>query len=100
MTAWLLTSAEKWKKTPEVRRGEIRNWLSLNGIEPRHVPIDCDVIIRENSDGIWVIDFEHLRLTDAGTAQPDPADPDRVWAEPRTMPLYLDPPLYWLTECE
>lgn len=98
MAAWIVTNADLWKKTPEVRRGEIRAWLRMHGIDSTRVPLDSEILIHENSEGIWVIDFMEYRTDDLGRILVDPDEPDQAYVQERTVPVDLDPPLYWLTE--
>jgi hypothetical protein len=97
MTTWIVTNGTLWKQTPELRRGEIRGWLGLNGVNANLVPADSEVIIRENSDGIWVIDFEEYRTNAEGHVLLDPENPAEAYVQARTVPMDMDPPLYLLT---
>jgi hypothetical protein len=98
MTAWIVTNRELWRKTPELRRGEIRGWLKMNGIDPTKVPLESEILVHENSEGFWVIDFEEYRTDERGRILIDPSEPDKGYVQARTVPMDVDPPLYLLTE--
>lgn len=98
MTAWIVTNGELWRKTPELRRSEIRGWLTVNGIDVNRVPSHSEVTVRENSEGIWVIDFEQYQVDNRGRVLLDGKREARIQA--RTVPVQLDPPLYLLTEIQ
>jgi hypothetical protein len=97
---WLASSGETWKRLPEIRREELRNWLRMNGVDPYHVPVDSDVTVREISPGTWVIDYEAHVLTEDGRVQVSPTDPDDVYVQAKTTPLEINPPMYLLTPVE
>lgn len=97
MTEWIVSTAEAWKKMPELRRSAICRWLEMNGVNPNRVPTDSEVVVRENSDGIWVIDFDEYLVDERGRVQTDPDDPEQVRMTARTVPMDIDLPLYLMS---
>lgn len=96
--AWIVTDGALWKKTPEIRRSEIRAWLSMHGIEATRIPMDSEILVHEDPDGVWIITFEEFRTDARGRIMSDPDDRDQAYVRLRSVPVDLDPPLYWLTE--
>lgn len=96
MTEWIVTDGELWKKTPELRRSEIRCWLTMNGINPNRVPVGGEVVVRENSDGVWVIDFDEYLTDERGRILLDPNHPEQAQLTARTVPMEIDLPLYFM----
>lgn len=97
MTTWIVSTGEAWKKMPELRRSAIRHWLSMNGVNPNRVPVDCEVVVRENSDGIWVIDFDEYLTDENGRIRFDPNHPEQAHLATRTVPMDIDLPLYLMS---
>jgi len=97
MTEWIVTNEEHWRKTPYGRRYEVHNWLQLNGIKPSLVPLDSEIVVRENSDGIWVIDFEEYRTDSRGRIRFDSGSPSNAERQARTVVMEIDPPLYLMS---
>lgn len=90
--SWLVTDGMLWRKLTEIRRGEIRAWLRMNGIDPCTVPVDGTVVVAE-VDGVWLIRYEEFRTAEAGTGS---GDDEGVYAHECRAPLTIDPPMHWL----
>jgi hypothetical protein len=71
----------------------------MNGISAVDVPADSTVALAE-TDGAWEIWFEQFQRWDNGMIMTDPAEPDEAFVRECTVPLQIDPPMYWLTEAE
>lgn len=95
-TAWVVTDPKIWDQILDVRKYEIRLWLTLNEISPRNIPIESTVYVTENPDGEWEIHYEAYLRTEDGRIQVDPDNPKEAFVEDRISPMLFDPPMHWL----
>ncbi|MFJ1650069.1 hypothetical protein ACIOC2_01375 [Streptomyces sp. NPDC088337] len=81
------------KPPADSRRAAVCDWLTANGINPNHVPVDSDLTIEVTEQG-RVIRFEAFVLNDDGHPQIDERGQHAV-REVRTTPLHQEPPEWW-----
>lgn len=74
----------------------VQRWLRLNGIEPRDVPLDSEMVIEDSAYG-RVIRYTAYLHDDQGRKYVDPEDPDFAASEDRTAVLRVAPKPQWLT---
>src|SRR5688500_3960850 len=96
ITEWIVTDDATWRKTPEVRRDEIRSWLAMNGINPLRIPLYSTVSVRECADRTWEICYLECAVTKDGRIKFDESEPYGVKTHPMTTPLEINPPMYLL----
>lgn len=83
------------RQSPDMFRA-VQQWLRVNGIEPRDVPVPSDLVIEDSAYGL-VIRYEAYLRNAEGRPYVDPDDPDRAAMENRTVLLHIAPPADWLT---
>ena len=76
------------------RRDEYCAWLTANGIEPAHIPIDADITITTARDGTRSIVYEEFHLTTDGHRQIDERL-QRAAIRKTSTPLIAEPPDWW-----
>lgn len=75
------------------RREAVCAWLTANGIDPKNVPTDADIVIQDGPDG-RILRCEVFDLNDDGERQVD----ERGQMAARTfvtVPLKTEPPQWW-----
>lgn len=79
----------------ERERMALCEWLTANGIDPTHVPIDSAFAIDDQTDGKRLIRYVEYVLTADGHKQVDPEHPESSWKRPASAPCVVEPPA-WL----
>ncbi|WP_416976673.1 hypothetical protein [Streptomyces sp. T028] len=89
---------ELWDKVAGQRDGlrAVQRWLRLNGIEPRDVPLDSEMVIEDSAFGM-VIRYTAYLYDDEGRKYVDPDAPEFAASEDRTAVLRVAPEPQWLT---
>jgi hypothetical protein len=75
------------------RREAVCAWLTANGINPKHVPADADMIISEGTGGRFLC-CEVFDLTTDGHRQVDEHGTG-VAVTVIAMPMKVEPPSWW-----
>jgi len=75
------------------RRATVCDWLTANGIDPNHVPLDSDLTIDDAEQGP-VLRYEAFALDEDGRRQLDERGEGPA-REVRTTPLVVKPPKWW-----
>ncbi|HEY6116454.1 MAG TPA: hypothetical protein VI172_10885 [Candidatus Dormibacteraeota bacterium] len=74
----------------------VQGWLHLNGIDPRDVPLDSEMVIEDSAFGMVIRYTAYLYDAD-GHRYVDPDAPDFAASQDRTAVLRVAPPAEWLT---
>jgi hypothetical protein len=78
--------------TDWARRAQLCDWLAANGIEPRDVPVDGDLLIVDTDDGRAIRCETFVRIDGKLTLDDRGSNTAR---EIRTVPLAVEPPAWW-----
>jgi len=74
----------------------VQGWLRLNGINPRDVPRDSEMVIEDSAFGM-VIRYTAYLYDEQGRKYVDPEDPQFAASQDRTAVLRVAPQPQWLT---
>lgn len=74
----------------------VQGWLRLNGINPRDVPLDSEMVIEDSAFGMVIRYTAYLYDAD-GHRYVDPEAPDFAASQDRTAMLRVAPQPQWLT---
>ncbi|SHI66316.1 hypothetical protein [Streptomyces sp. 3214.6] len=74
----------------------VQGWLRLNGIDPRDVPLDSEMVIEDSAFGM-VIRYTAYLYDEQGRKYVDPDAPEFAASQDRTAVLKVAPAPEWLS---
>lgn len=93
-STYLISDHNRWPRIPEIRQGEIRRWLMLNGISLTDICLTWPLSVTCGTGDTWWIHHWVYRKDAAGCRRTDRSGEFLV--EERFTPMEIDPPMYWM----